>query len=257
MNLGGPLEDLPGLPRVLLEELADLFFGEGREGKGRHLDVERARAPEATRIAPARHLALPDVPEAAQDDRPGGALRPLRVGVAELTEDSDEALAADRVDLVEQENHRSGAGRSPLGEEIAKERLGAQPQDRRGSERLGELNPRLVDEAAPEGLLGGNVIVPGGLRGLAAHVERGETPRGGEVLSEGPEEGGLPGLPGRMEDEVVAGLDVPLGAGHAGERRQHVMVARITRARDVEPLRPGRNVLGEDHVAETIIRSRP
>ena len=67
---------LPRLGRVLLKQRGHFSFGKGGQGQRFHLDVERARRPEAARVTPARRLVLPHVPKAAQHHGPRRPLGP-------------------------------------------------------------------------------------------------------------------------------------------------------------------------------------
>ena len=74
------------------------------------------------------------------------------------------------------------------------------------------------------------------LHDLQGTVHRKPLARGVDVVHQRTERRRLAALPWRMHDEVLLVLDQPHDVRNAFRRRQHIMVFRIARSRDVEDL---------------------
>ena len=123
-------EGLAGLGGVLGVEVGDLVQGEVTEPQRLQLDVERAGGPQPGRVTPGggpgdprnreaiSGAAVADVSQAAQRDGPGERGGAAVVAVAELAEDAEERLAAQRVDLVEEQDQWAWAHLCPRAQRV-------------------------------------------------------------------------------------------------------------------------------------------
>ncbi len=106
-------ERLAGLGGVLGVELADLVGGEISQPQRLQLDIEGAGGAEPVRVATGGDFVVADVAKAAQRHRCREPVRALVVTGPELAQDADQALAAQGVDLVEEQYQRPWAGTCP------------------------------------------------------------------------------------------------------------------------------------------------
>ena len=82
-------------------------------------------------------------------------------------------------------------------------------------------------------------VAAGGLGRLTAHMERGVAPALGQPEGEVPHRRGLAELTRGVDHEVELLVDVPLHAGKASLRREHVVHSRCAWSRGVEePFHP-------------------
>jgi hypothetical protein len=220
-GLGG--EGLAGVGGVLAVELGDLVRREVGKGERFDLDVERRGGAEAPDLRANLPPVIPHVAQAHQ----GHGLRelpgPVGVPRAELVEDRDQEVVEEGVDLVEEEHHRPRALPGPAGEKIEQAKpSGSRGIGGRGPELLGKVVLRRDAQGAEHRLDPLLDIASRGLPHLAGGEESGIAPLRGEGLGEGAEVGGLAGLPGRVDDEMLP-VDQPPQLGQPALRRQHVV----------------------------------
>ena len=235
-------EDLPDVVRVLGVERAQLFPGEVADAQGGDLDVERARGAHALGIPTARGLVVAHVAETAEDDRGGEIPGAARESGAKLAQHAEQALAAQGVDLVEEEDERPRARARPRGEGgddqglVTLEREGGRTEIRR------QVDLGRAREVAQDGALGRAVVVAGDAALLAVEDDGGVLAGGGEPRREGADGRRLARLSGGMDDEVPELLDEARGLGDAGLGRDHVVPVGPARARGVEATLHGREL---------------
>ena len=173
------------------------------------LDVERA-APGDHRLLRCRPDAVvPHVAHPAEHDALGKRDRPQVVARAQLAEHRHQGVAHQRVDLVEEENQRAGIGLRPANEDLPQGGVGPGTRQDVGPYRVHEVvaqrqagaRRQLVEDRPHRP---GRVLAPG-LAGLDVRVHAPVVPdlAGVQQILERQQDGGLPGLPRRVEDEVA------------------------------------------------------
>ena len=246
---GGLGEGLAGVRGVLGVELGHLGAGEVAEGERAVLDVEGG-AGVGGQAALGLDQIVAEISHADEGDGGREAAGSLAEAFAELGEEAHHGRPLDRVHLVEQQDHRAGLeGVGPGGEEAAE--AGAAG----GLDGPGVGGPLLGRERQEGGA--GDGLDPALLSDLDARllptalqrdVQRHPALRS-ELLSQGPHGGGLAGLPGGMDHEVLLLVDQAAKLREPPLRRQHVVLVRATGPGGVEEARaqiheglPGSNV---------------
>ena len=141
----------------------------------------------------------------------GKAAGPHSVAGAQLPQHCKERIAHQRVDLVDQQDKRPFALARPASQRDPERAVSAplgehrRPRPRKEvvSQRVAGLFGQLVENGADRRFH----VFSGSHRALDVDVDATMAALGVQQVAEGEERGGLPGLPGRVEDEVVLGVD--------------------------------------------------
>ena len=202
----------------------------------------------ATGLAAEVEPVVADVAQPAKDHALREALRTFVISRPELPEQGHQRVAGERVHLVEQEDERARIVLRPAPEHAPQRAAGADRLQGVLRERLHrvvtERVARLLRERPEDERHRAFEIAADGLGRLDARVEAAEVSRAASVqeVPERQQRAGLPGLPRRVEDEVLLlpdELEDPLGI-HPIQRRNQVVLLRLHRPDGVEEAHPAK-----------------
>jgi hypothetical protein len=146
-----------------------------------------------------------------------------------------QTLAAQRIDLVEEQHQRARANLGPCAQPGEEELRLALPWPGRGRLQLrGKIHAGQGANDREHRALCLDIVVLGHFGGLATEMQGCVLALARDALGQGPQGRGLAGLARGMNHETHAALDQLGGIGQALGRGQHVVILRIARARGVE-----------------------
>ena len=156
---------------------------------------------------------IPNVAHSAQDDAQRKALRALGIEGAKLPQRRNQRVPHQRVDLVDQQHHRTGVGGGPAHEELRERAVGLRNRDQ-GLRDLGRRRAsgdavRFERDHLEYGTHGGAHILAGRLSGLHVCVQAPVLAPGAAVqqVAQRQQRRRLAGLPGRVEHDVSPAAD--------------------------------------------------
>ena len=209
------------------------------------LTFERAAAGDHLVPAGRPDAVVAHVAQAAQDHALREVARALGVAGAQLPQHGYQGVPYQRVDLVDQQHQRLGAGRRPqrqhLLERIMRPGAFQQAAPRLVRERVVQVEPGLPRDGIEDRPHRRGHVLARGLRDLDVAVQAAVLPAAVQFVIQRQQRRRLAGLPGGVQHEVALPVDqleqfVPV---QPLQRRHVVVILRDDRPRGVEEAHPG------------------
>ena len=202
------------------------FMPAGRKPCGCHVGLGRGGATGVTRM----DAVVVDIAHPAQHDALREGAGALAVAGAQLAQHRDQAVADERVDLVDEQHQRPRVGLAPAPQRRREGAVGAGGLEDAGPALVHEpvaQHLRLVGQFAEDGPHGAPHVLARRLGGLDIGVDAAKLARRAAVeqVAQRQQDGGLAGLPRRLQHEIAPAPDQPqdLVEVYPFERRHAVM----------------------------------